>query len=319
MLQLVASLRAQVRITAHVRSSHYKSSPVTPKRVAMLDNDTLLESVNGGKTYTPVLMLDTPITTMRFAYGARLANGTELEHWVLVASGNLLYGRMAASMQQPLRLVATMYPEYAVHAITLPTNSDPSVAYLLVHAHPPPPPVQGCVRVCALIRLTLCSSSSEAAADSTSSSDDSTESTDTATSSSSTGGADSTVASDSMSSSTGRPWSSSSGSVTHRNRKRITHTEKKEATHSRSKRGREEEDGPEDEEEGGQDWDSKAKPSQPLSPREYSVWRLRTDKMALEDITGDLPLKVEAWNSPFFQAAALIAVSLKVRTMPSDF
>lgn len=87
---------------------------------------------------------------------------------------------------------------------------------------------------------------------------------------------------------------------------------------SRSKRDREEEDGPEDEEEGGQDWDSKAKPSQPLSPREYSVWRLRTDKMALEDITGDLPLKVEAWNSPFFQAAALIAVSLKARIIPSD-
>lgn len=99
-----------------------------------------------------MLTLDTPITTTRFAYGARLANGTELEHWVLVASGNLLYGRMAASMQQPLRLVATMYPEYAVHAITLPTNSDPSVAYMLVHAHPPPPPVQRCVCIFAMTR-----------------------------------------------------------------------------------------------------------------------------------------------------------------------
>ena len=114
-------------------------SSVTPKRVALIDNDTLHESLNAGKTYAPVLSLSEPITSARFAYGARRSDGTTLEHWVLVASFNKIYGRLSASMEEPLQLLVSMYPEYAVHAITLATNQDPATAYLLVHAHPPVP------------------------------------------------------------------------------------------------------------------------------------------------------------------------------------
>jgi hypothetical protein len=107
-----------------------------------------------------------------------------------------------------------------------------------------------------------------------------------------------------MSSSTGLPWSSSSGSQTHPHRR-----------HKHRKGGKGDEDDEEDdemEEEEGRP-DPEARKGGWLAPREYSIWTLDTTTMKVSDVTGDLPLRVEAWNSPFFQMTSIIAVKLKVR------
>lgn len=95
------------------------------------------------------------------------------------------------------------------------------------------------------------------------------------------------------------PWSSSSGSAIH---------------HTRRKRGPRHREGEEEEEDDKerQDSDGKRKPSTYLSPREYSIWTLNTQSLVLTDVTGNLPLRVEAWTSPYFQATSVIAVSLQV-------